>query len=104
MNLKDFLSDRLTEADVTEAGDLLTEGLTEKTLPVNLLKQLLADCGFKMTDSRLTRMCEEGRLTRKRNLLGSNRSRRAPHHYQEETSSNDHDESLATKNNDAKAS
>jgi hypothetical protein len=73
MNLRDFLNDRLTEADLTEAGDLLTEGLTEKTLPVNLLKQLLADCGFKMTDSRLKRMCEDGRLTRKGNLLKSTR-------------------------------
>ena len=71
LNLRDFLSDRLTEADLTEAGDLLTEGLTEKTLPVNLLKELLTDCGFKMIDSRLKRMCEEGRLTRNGNLLKS---------------------------------
>ena len=77
MNLKDFLSDRLTEADVTEAGDLLTEGLTEKTLPVNLLKQLLGDCGFKMTDSRLKRMCDKGRLTKKGDLLRSSRSQPA---------------------------
>jgi hypothetical protein len=47
-------------------------------LPVDVLKQLLGDCGFKKTDSRLTRMCEEGHLTRKGNLLRSNRSRRGP--------------------------
>ena len=78
MNLRDFLNDRLTKADLTKAGDLLTEGLTEKSLPTNLLKQLLGDCGFETTDARLERMCEEGRLTRKRNLLSSNRSRRGP--------------------------
>jgi hypothetical protein len=78
MNLRDFLNDRLTKADLIKVGDLLTEGLTEKSLPTNLLKQLLGDCGFEMTDARLKRMCEEGRLTRKRNLLRSNRSRRGP--------------------------
>jgi hypothetical protein len=78
MNLRDFLNDRLTKADLIKVGDLLTEGLTEKSLPMNLLKQLLGDCGFEMTDARLKRMCEEGRLTRKRNLLRSNRSRRGP--------------------------
>ena len=78
MNLREFLNDRLSKADLTEAGDLLTEGLTEKSLPTNLLKQLLSDCGFEMTDARLKRMCEEGRLNSKRNLLRSNRSRRDP--------------------------
>jgi hypothetical protein len=71
MNLRDFLNDRLTEADLTKAGDLLIEGLTEKSLPVNLLKQLLGDCGFKLGDSRLKRLCEDGRLIRKGNLLRS---------------------------------
>ena len=78
MKLRDFLNDRLTGADLTEAGDLLTEGLTEKSLPVNLLKQLLADCGFEVTDSRLRRLCEDGRLTRKGNLLRSTQTRRDP--------------------------
>ena len=73
MDLRDFLNDRITKADLTKAGDLLIEGLTEKSLPVNFLKQLLGDCGFKMTDSRLKRMCEEGRLIRKGNLLRSSR-------------------------------
>ena len=73
INLRDFLNDRLTKADLAKAGDLLTAGLTEKSLPVNLLKQLLADCGFKMTDSLLKRMCEDGRLTRKGDLLRSSK-------------------------------
>jgi hypothetical protein len=78
MKLKDFLNDRLTGADLTEAGHLLTEGLTEKSLPMNLLKQLLDDCGFEMTDSRLKRMCEDGRLTRKGNLVRSSQPRCDP--------------------------
>jgi hypothetical protein len=73
VNLRDFLNDRLTKADLTKAGDLLTEGLSEKSLPVDLLKQLLSDCGFKMTDSRLERMCKNGHLIRKGDLLRSNR-------------------------------
>lgn len=73
MDLRDFLNDHLTKADLTKAGDLLIEGLTEKSLPVNLLKQLLGNCGVKITDSRLKRLCEEGRLTRKGNLLRSSR-------------------------------
>ena len=84
MNLREFLNNRLTQADLIEVGDLLTEGLTEKSLPANLLKQLLGDCGFEMTDARLERMCEEGRLTRKRNLLRSNRSRRDPAYEEDE--------------------
>jgi hypothetical protein len=77
MNLRDFLNDRLTKADLTKAGDLLTEGLSEKSLPANLLKQLLSDCGFKMTDIRLERMCKNGRLIRKGNLLRSSETRSA---------------------------
>jgi hypothetical protein len=77
INLRDFLNDRLTKADLAKASDLLTAGLTEKSLPVNLLKQLLADCGFKLTDGLLKRMCEDGRLTRKGDLLRSSKPRPA---------------------------
>src|SRR5262249_40219354 len=55
MDLRDFLNDRLTKADLTKAGDLLTEGLTRRmsraaSMPCSLPTRSLAEIDFIRED------------------------------------------------------
>jgi hypothetical protein len=61
-NLRDFLETQLSKTALTEAGDFLAIGLAGSPINLTTLIIKLADCGFKVTDERIKKLAEEGRL------------------------------------------